>query len=150
MTREDVKSIVKDYFYQKICKGDPKWPSGLDGSEKKEDVIEGVNSILSRFIHEPISLESLSLNPGAASPVLTYILEEYEEDWRNAKPFNVRRFSLPRLFTLFPVSSLHWRSVIVDPGCLAVFAKLKIEKGYYGKLKMFKKVFKLDKLKYNG
>jgi hypothetical protein len=83
MPRADVISIVKEYFYQKVCKGDPKWPSGLVGSEKKEDVIqfiEGINTILSRFIHEPMSLESLSKNPGAASPILTHILEEYEED----------------------------------------------------------------------
>jgi hypothetical protein len=72
-----VMSIAKEYFYQKVCKGDPKWPSGLVGSEKKADIIqfiEGVNIILSRFTHEPVSLESLSKNPGTAGPILTHIL----------------------------------------------------------------------------
>jgi hypothetical protein len=50
--------LLKNTFTKKYAK----WPSGLVGSEKKKDAIqfiESVNTILSRFIHEPMSLESL-------------------------------------------------------------------------------------------
>ncbi|KAI7866516.1 hypothetical protein BDF14DRAFT_1812125 [Spinellus fusiger] len=57
------------------------------------------------------------------------------------------REKLPRLFLLFPVPSLKWRFITIDPKNLPLLSGLKSKSTYLENLDLFNTVFDLKRLK---
>lgn len=148
MKPEQVKLTVKEYCYQYVCRGEPKWPTSIDLSEEnKLRIIDHCNT-LRNLSDESISLKSLSASPGNYVRWFSYILSVYEEDHRAHSLYDVRRLPLPKRFSITPVPSFRCKFVTVSANALSSFIKGTRPTGYEGQLELFYRVFDFTKLRF--
>ncbi|KAG2202838.1 hypothetical protein INT46_000497 [Mucor plumbeus] len=148
MKPDQVKLIVKEYCYQYVCRGEPKWPASVTLSDDLKLRIRNGCDSLRNHTTESISLKSLSASPGNYIRCFSYILSAYEEEHRNHSPFDVRRLPLPRLFSISPKPSCRCRFVNASVNALSCFVKESLPRGYENQLQMFHRVFDFTKLRF--
>ncbi|KAG2191846.1 hypothetical protein INT46_010558 [Mucor plumbeus] len=148
MKPDQVKLIVKEYCYQYVCRGEPKWPAGVALSDDLKSRIRNGCDSLSNHTTESTSLKSLSASPVNYIRCFSYILLAYEEEHRSHSPFDVRRLPLARLFNISPKPSCRCRFVNVSVNALSCFVKESLPRGYENQLQTFYRVFDFTKLRF--
>lgn len=148
MKPDQVKLIVKEYCYQYVCRGEPKWPTGVALSDDLKLKIRNECDPLRDHTTESVSLKSLSASPGNYIRCFSHILSAYEEEHRNHSPFDVRRLPLPRLFSISPKPSCRCRFVNISVNALSCFVKESLPRGYENQLQMFHRIFDFTKLRF--
>lgn len=148
MKPDQVKLIVKEYCYQYVCRGEPKWPTGVALSDDLKLKIRNECDPLRDHTTESVSLKSLSASPGNYICCFSHILSAYEEEHRNHSPFDVRRLPLPRLFSISPKPSCRCRFVNISVNALSCFVKESLPRGYENQLQMFHRIFDFTKLRF--
>lgn len=138
------------YCYQRICGGTPEWPDNLSEiyNGKKSEIDNVYKDLEAINVPRPVTLQSLSRNPGSYIPMLAAILKKNEQKYQqmpSAEPQQDK--NSPRLFSLAPVPSLKWRFITINPNVLAAFAGKKLPDTYEGKLEMFNQVFNFQRLR---
>jgi hypothetical protein len=122
------------------------------------DEITAINSLcegLSRTeMPNPVTVKNLAASLGSYTPMLREILQrsmaenqkhqEKQEHGQQEKPSYVAR-----LLSLFPVHSLKWRFVSINPNTLSSFISMSLKNSYEAKLNMFNTVFDLSSLGVN-
>jgi hypothetical protein len=139
----NVKLMVKDFYYQQLCHGNPTWPKSVKVDQQTKDAINATLKPLKDLIPGPVNLKTLSGDTETFFNCYAKILERYETVHANHKSFDVRRLKLPKLFSILPKPSLKWRFITVSINSLSCFVKETIPRGYENQLKMFDRVFKL-------
>jgi hypothetical protein len=130
-----------------VGRGTSQWPTGLTSvKDGANTFVDHISNELKARINEPISLESLSKQPWSFIPSLAFILEIYEKANKDYDPSDKKQRAPPRLFSLFPIPSFYWRHCKINARELAVYAQIKLQRGYRGELQMFKEGFDLKKL----
>jgi hypothetical protein len=130
-----------------VGQGTPQWPTGLSSVKGGvKTFVDRISNELKAYINEPISLKSLSKQPWSFISSLAFILEIYEKAHKDYDPSDKKQRAPPRLFSLFPIPSFHWRHCKINARGLSVYAQIKRQQGYRGELQMFKEVFDLKKL----
>lgn len=153
MDSTSLKEIGKEFCYQHLCQGDPKWPTGviypedLDEDSMKDIIMQEFQAV-KKLITDKVTLNSLSVAPEKVYKCLKYILKYYEDEHSLHHPYDVRRLTLPRLFNPLPSPSLHWRFITVSVNALYTFVKKPYPKGYVNQLALFREVFNIGVLNY--
>lgn len=112
---------------------------------------------------KPVTLISLSNSPGAYIPMLSRLMKKNERIYQQEEQRvqenkkdkgknqdeedKEKRQILPRLFSLFPVPSLKWRFISLNPNSVSAFTGIKLPKSYEDKHEMFCKVFDFKRLR---
>lgn len=153
MHPEIIRKIAKDYGYQSICFGEPRWPTDMNLPENTKEITlrEAVDKEcgkLRSMIGQRVTLASLSATPTMVYRCLAHILRKYEKDHALHKPYDVRRLPIPRLFSLFPSPTIHWRSVTISTNALSCFVRSSLPRGYLKQLELFHQVFDFKSLGY--
>jgi hypothetical protein len=154
MDSSTVKKIAKDYCYQYVCQGDPRWPDdltlpeGLSEDSMKNYVDQECDPIRALIVQR-VTLVNLSSAPEKAYKCLEYILNQYEDEHELHHAFDVRRLPIPRLFSILPKPAVHWRSVTISANALSVFVKNSLPRGYAKQLQFFYNVFNFKLLGYS-
>ncbi|CEG76552.1 hypothetical protein RMATCC62417_11437 [Rhizopus microsporus] len=148
---------LAEYGYQYICDGQTTWPEDVtDITIDERTAINSPCKGLSRTeIPKPVTVKCLAASPGSYIPMLREILkrcmaenqkqQENQEYGQQEKPSY-----MARLFSLFPVPSLKWRSVSINPNTLSSFAGKPKQSNYDDKFNMFNTVFDLSSLGVNS
>ena len=144
MQPKHAKLIAKMYGYQYVCKGSPEWPSDISLTEEIKTSITSAFNSLRDLIDEPVTLKSLSSSPGKYVRCFRLVLESYEIEHRRHCSYDVRRLSLPRLFSLAPIPSCKWKYIAIDSNTLASFVRKSLPKGYRNQLDLYQEVFNLE------
>lgn len=103
-----------------------------------------IQDFLQPLMPNTCTLNALSEQPGKCIPVLYAVLQEYEleHEQNNRNETKI----LPRLFSLAPQPSLHWRFVTINAKALKVLVGIKNDAAdYEGNLELFNTVFDMDK-----
>ncbi|KAG2202343.1 hypothetical protein INT46_004668 [Mucor plumbeus] len=158
MSPDHVAKIAKEFCYQMVYQGNPVWPKNIQLSEGEQSRIKEACIPLSTHIDVQVTLKSLSASPEKFVRSLAYILPEYEREHLAHNPYDVRRLSLPRLFTISPSPSFRWKFVTIIVNSLCCFTKEKLPRGYNAQLDLFYKYFdfkglgfkSIDDLRPNG
>ncbi|CEP17611.1 hypothetical protein [Parasitella parasitica] len=148
MKPDQVKLVVKEYCYQYVFRGEPKWPTSIDPSNKGKLKIRDSCNTLRNLSNESISLKSLSAFLGNYVRWFSYILSIYKEDHRAHSPFDVRQLPLPRRFSITPIPSCRCKFVTVSASALSSFIKGTRPTGYEGQLELLYRVFNFTKLRF--
>ncbi|KAK4510683.1 dTDP-fucopyranose mutase [Mucor velutinosus] len=135
MDPNTVKKIAKDYSYQYVCQGDPIWPNDL--------------TIPSGFLEDAIK-NRVDQECESVYKCLEHILNQYEGEHELHHAFDVRRLPIPRLFSILPTPSVHWRSLAISANALSVFVKNPLPRGYANQLRLFYQVFNFKLLGYSS
>ena len=148
-----LKDIAKNYCYQYICLGEPRWPRDIalptDVTEEMlQDIVNHECETLRVLINQMVSLATLSAAPQIAYKCLEHILNYYEDEHSQHKPFDVRRLPIPRLFIILPKPSVHWRFVTISANALTCFVRRSLPRSYVNQLRLFTDVFNFGKLRY--
>ncbi|PHZ17691.1 uncharacterized protein RHIMIDRAFT_10973 [Rhizopus microsporus ATCC 52813] len=149
MAYQDVKKIAYDYCYQSVCKGEPKWPQGAIFTQETKAAVDEACLPSQQLITTRVTLKELSASPSTFLPCILYILSKYEEEHKEHHAYDVRRLPLPRLFSVLPNPSLHWRFINISANSLSAFVKEPLPRGYNDQLRMFCRVFNFKKLRIN-
>lgn len=146
-----LKAFAEKYCYQYVCQGEPSWPKIVLTAGVTEEML--INRIeqecepIRALINQRVTLATLSSSPEKAYKCLEYILNQYENEHSHFQPFHVRRLPLPRLFTILPTPSLHWRYITISANALSAFTKNRLPSGYFNQLTLFQEVFDFNALK---
>lgn len=99
------------------------------------------------YIPEPYSSAEMSARPGPFIPALRFILQQYTADHMAAEQ-NEKSKTLPRLFSLTPKPSLHWRFIDIDAKTLASLVELNMPRTQEQNAQVFKTVFCFDQYRF--
>ncbi|GAA5817815.1 hypothetical protein MFLAVUS_011372 [Mucor flavus] len=143
-----LRKIVHEYCYRRICGGSPAWPEDVPEiyNEKKQEIDEICQELITIDIPRPVTLQSLAASPGSYIPTLATILQKNEQEHARITS-NELDETPPRLFSLVPAPSLKWRFIDINANVLAAFTRKKLPDTYATKLEMFQQVFDFKKLK---
>lgn len=145
LKHEMVTKIANEYLYELLAGGEPEMLQYLQSSSL--DLFMAIITIrdsLLPLMPRPCTTQEMAARPGRSLPVLRAILEEYRlQHSAAAAPKSTE--TLPRLFSLGPSPSCHWRFVEVDAETLAVLLRLSYPRNHEQRLATFKAVFDLDK-----
>lgn len=139
---------MNHFCYQEIVGEETSWPSSIHLTEKIKLEIVGFCQPWKQRMGARINLSTLSANPGCFVPFLFLINNELEKEHVAHKPYDVRRRPLPRLFSVLPTGSIHWRFITVSVNALSCFTKQVLPRGYQGQLELFYRVFEFRSLRY--
>lgn len=142
MSPSNIKSIVKDYCYQYVCQGEPKWPNNITLPENLiEDAMK--NTVkqecdpVKALIDNKVILITLSSTPEKLYKCLEFILNRYEDEHLRYHPTDIRRRPLPKLFNILPKPATHWHSVTISVNALSSFVKNPLPRDYKNQLRLF-------------
>ncbi|CEG76709.1 hypothetical protein RMATCC62417_11569 [Rhizopus microsporus] len=148
---------LAEYGYQYICDGQATWPEDVtDITIDERTVINSLCKDLLRIeMPKPVTVKSLAASPGSYIPMLREILKRYMA--KNQKQQENQEYGqqekpsyMTRLFSLFPVPSLKWRSVSINPNTLSSFVGKPKQSNYEDKFNMFNTDFDLPSLDVNS
>lgn len=153
MDPNSIKLISKEYCYQYVCQGDPKWPNKISlpeglTTDLLKNTVEQECKTMKNLINHRVTLISMSAAPEKVYKCLEYILKQYEQDHDQYHPFDVRRLPLPRLFSILPSPRLHWRSITISVNALSSFVKETLPRGYMNQLLLFNRIINFKVLGY--
>lgn len=134
-----------------MCRGEPTWPNVVLTTGLTQEMFRNqVNQVcepIRTLIHQRVTLFTLSHSPENAYKCLEYILNQYEDEHSRHVPSDVRRLPLPRLFTILPKPSVHWRYITISVNALSSFTRNPLPRGYVNQLALFQKIFNFNTLK---
>lgn len=119
--------------------GDPKWSKGIDLISKRriESFLQLCRTLKDQMPLPPTP-KNLSAKPGAFIPFLAMLLSTLEDRFYNTPDEDKK----PRLFSLLPNPSLHWRYVHINTKALSSNIKdLKYSSGFHEEQKLFHQTF---------
>jgi hypothetical protein len=114
----DTKKVAA-YGLARVAGGVPVWPQGIEPTLPLFTIVDGLCSDLERVCPKPVTPQQLSASPGEFFPTLKAILESYESIHRDQGKSSSTQ--LPRLFSLCPLPSFHWRCITLNAVLLASF-----------------------------
>jgi hypothetical protein len=120
MSKAHLKTISEDYALERVIGGVPIWPINIESNLAVFTIVDGLCNELEVVCPKPATPESLSASPGTFIPALKHILRQYDRiywEHANAKQSSTR--VLPRLFSIAPLPSFHWRSISMNANLLA-------------------------------
>ncbi|KAG0162048.1 hypothetical protein DFQ30_004197, partial [Apophysomyces sp. BC1015] len=145
LTKSSASQIAYSYLYEDVAGGEPNWPTSVDNTSLGLllAVVE-IRDFLIPLMPDRCTLDALSERPGMCIPVLYAILKEYEKEHQQCRDKDSK--TLPRLFSLAPQPSLHFRFVTVNTKSLKALLHIRSNTDDYdGNLQIFNRVFDLDK-----
>ncbi|KAI9483863.1 MAG: hypothetical protein EXX96DRAFT_477245, partial [Benjaminiella poitrasii] len=149
--RKVINDIAEKYCYQLICQGTPEWPNTTNDLNI-QDIRQRITNFclpLKDLLNIRATLVTLSQSPDKTIPLLLFLLAELEQDHRNSTPYDVRRLPLPRLSSVLPSPTYHWRLITISANALNAFLPgQSLPRGYVDQLQLFYTVFKFYKLRF--
>ncbi|KAI8968532.1 hypothetical protein BDF20DRAFT_839628 [Mycotypha africana] len=143
-----LKKVTSDFCYQEICQGKPKWPTDDYLTEDIKAKIQTFCEPWKKKLGKKVNMKTLSADPGSFVPFLLSLNAEFEREHDDHKSFDVRRRPLPKLLSLLPKVSVHWRFITLSVNALSSFVKRSLPRNYQSQLELFFHVFDFKKLRY--
>lgn len=88
-------------------------------------------------LDEQVTLKNLAKNPSKFLPFLLYLNTELEWEIEEHRAYDVRRLPLPKLLSVLPKPSTHWRSITISVNALSCFTKTSLPRGFLEQLLYF-------------
>ncbi|KAI7906952.1 uncharacterized protein BX663DRAFT_426863, partial [Cokeromyces recurvatus] len=146
--RSVIDSISREYCYQFICQGNSIWPEDDCINEGVKTVIRDMCIPFKQALNRKVTLNELAKDPGAFVQFLLFLNAGLEREIEEHNPYDVRRLPLPKLISVLPKASAHWRSITISVNALSCFTKTSLPRGFQRQLRLFYDVFNFGKLRY--
>ncbi|KAI9481117.1 MAG: hypothetical protein EXX96DRAFT_607877 [Benjaminiella poitrasii] len=135
--RKVINDIAEKYCYQLICQGTSEWTNTANDLNI-QDIRQRIISFCLPLRDLPnirATLVTLFQSPDKTIPLLLFLLAELEQDYKNSTPYDVRRLLLPRLSSMLPSPTYHWRFITISANALSAFLpRQSLPRGYVDQL----------------
>ncbi|KAI8640095.1 hypothetical protein BD408DRAFT_420295 [Parasitella parasitica] len=99
-------------------------------------------------LNRKVNLSELAKDPAVFARFLLFLNAGLEREIEEHNPYDVRRLPLPKLISVLPKASTHWRSLTISVNALSCFTKTPLPRGFQRQLMLFYDVFNFGKLRY--